>query len=509
MSLRSTFIISLCLVVCLALRSSQAFRILLVGPSFFPSLQLQLQSIGGELTRRNHQVYSAIASNNKMKNKTTLAATSVTYEVPILADEQLAQVADNLERWLVTKAIANQVYSAYSFGPKLGLLECEAMLEDKQFFTQLALLSFDMAVVHRYEPAPCYYLIPYLLKIPYVSVSAHYMAYPALNPVSWLYPISEKMTFPQRLLNMITSGLFRIFTSPILFNHSLLERYAPHLHSYTDLQDASQITFVLSDHMLNWPIPTMPNVILAGAITSNKKLPENFERIVNQSTEYGIIVVSFGSIGSYLPHEILVKMFTALSHFNQTIIFRLGSDSLNGIDNIPPNIHIFSWIPQSDLLAHSNTKLFITHCGNNGQYEAVYHGVPMIGFPLFGDQKFNAFRIKQREYGLILDVVKFTPQELIDSMKFVLDNDKYSRNVKKASAILHDSIMKPGETISYWIEHILRHGHGHLVSHSDNYNWYQFYSFDTIGFLGCSIIAGWCITSRILQFFIRRLFGKK
>ena len=38
------------------------------------------------------------------------------------------------------------------------------------------------------------------------------------------------------------------------------------------------------------------------------------------------------------------------------------------------NVKIVSWLPQNDLLAHANCKLFVTHCGSNSMYESVYHG---------------------------------------------------------------------------------------------------------------------------------------
>ena len=38
-------------------------------------------------------------------------------------------------------------------------------------------------------------------------------------------------------------------------------------------------------------------------------------------------------------------------------------------------------VPQKQILYHSKTKLFITHCGFNGVIEALYFGKPMLGFP--------------------------------------------------------------------------------------------------------------------------------
>lgn len=38
---------------------------------------------------------------------------------------------------------------------------------------------------------------------------------------------------------------------------------------------------------------------------------------------------------------------------------------------------------------HPRTQAFVTHGGANGLYEAVYHGVPLFGIPLFSDQPDN------------------------------------------------------------------------------------------------------------------------
>jgi len=74
---------------------------------------------------------------------------------------------------------------------------------------------------------------------------------------------------------------------------------------------------------------------------------------------------------------------------------------LRNKDNIeiPDNVLIADWLPQNEILANNNTKLFITHCGSNGQFESVYHAVPMIGFPIYMDQWYNAKRIESKGYG--------------------------------------------------------------------------------------------------------------
>ena len=58
---------------------------------------------------------------------------------------------------------------------------------------------------------------------------------------------------------------------------------------------------------------------------------------------------------------------------------------------------------QSDILAHPNIKLFITHCGMHGVMEAIYHGVPMVGMPVFIDQVDVLARIEDKRIGVGLD----------------------------------------------------------------------------------------------------------
>lgn len=52
-----------------------------------------------------------------------------------------------------------------------------------------------------------------------------------------------------------------------------------------------------------------------------------------------------------------------------------------------------SWAPQVEVLGHKSTGGFLTHCGWSSVLEGVVHGVPMIAWPLFAEQKMNATTI--------------------------------------------------------------------------------------------------------------------
>ncbi|KAK7373466.1 hypothetical protein VNO80_06875 [Phaseolus coccineus] len=49
-----------------------------------------------------------------------------------------------------------------------------------------------------------------------------------------------------------------------------------------------------------------------------------------------------------------------------------------------------SWAPQIQVLGHSATGGFLSHCGWNSVLESVVQGVPVIAWPLFAEQSLNA-----------------------------------------------------------------------------------------------------------------------
>ncbi|CAN6270751.1 unnamed protein product [Urochloa humidicola] len=63
------------------------------------------------------------------------------------------------------------------------------------------------------------------------------------------------------------------------------------------------------------------------------------------------------------------------------------------------------WAPQLRILAHASTGAFLSHCGWNSVLESVAHGVPVIGWPLQGDQFFNC-KMLEEEWGACVEVAR-------------------------------------------------------------------------------------------------------
>lgn len=54
-----------------------------------------------------------------------------------------------------------------------------------------------------------------------------------------------------------------------------------------------------------------------------------------------------------------------------------------------------SWAPQVRVLGHRATSAMVTHCGWNSVLESVMHGVPLIAWPLYAEQRQNAVMLSE------------------------------------------------------------------------------------------------------------------
>lgn len=66
----------------------------------------------------------------------------------------------------------------------------------------------------------------------------------------------------------------------------------------------------------------------------------------------------------------------------------------------------------------------MTHGGTNGLYEAVYHAVPMVGIPLFGDQPDNLARLSRHGAVVVLDFNRMTSDELAEALRAVINKPR-------------------------------------------------------------------------------------
>ena len=73
---------------------------------------------------------------------------------------------------------------------------------------------------------------------------------------------------------------------------------------------------------------------------------------------------------------------------------------------------------------HQNTKALLSHGGLNGIHEAAYHGLPMVGIPLFGDHFDNMERAVAKGMALKLDISTLTEDTLFETATRVIKDPR-------------------------------------------------------------------------------------
>ncbi|KAI9476185.1 MAG: hypothetical protein EXX96DRAFT_507204 [Benjaminiella poitrasii] len=105
-------------------------------------------------------------------------------------------------------------------------------------------------------------------------------------------------------------------------------------------------------------------------------------------------------------------------------------------NNNNPNIRFVKWAPQTAILLHPSTSLFVSHGGLGSWYESMYSGTRMIMFPFFGDQPANSMMIDHHGLGAILKS-EYTIEQAVELFKRIAtDKDgEIMRNVKRIQAL--------------------------------------------------------------------------
>jgi hypothetical protein len=75
-------------------------------------------------------------------------------------------------------------------------------------------------------------------------------------------------------------------------------------------------------------------------------------------------------------------------------------------------------------IGHVNCRLFLTHGGLNSLQEAVYHGVPVLGLPLGGDQELNLIKAVKEGYAFKLQWKDITEESLTRALDLLLKDRK-------------------------------------------------------------------------------------
>lgn len=105
----------------------------------------------------------------------------------------------------------------------------------------------------------------------------------------------------------------------------------------------------------------------------------------------------------------------------------------------------------------------MTHGGLLSLQEATYHGVPVLGFPVFMDQTSNLKHVDSTGCGRFINWEDLTYDGLRNTILDLIHNAGYRQVAQRLSSVMRDQPVPPGDWAAYWIEYVIRHrGATHL-----------------------------------------------
>lgn len=195
----------------------------------------------------------------------------------------------------------------------------------------------------------------------------------------------------------------------------------------------------------------------------------------------------------------------AFGKVKQKVIGELWVDNHN---NIPPNVRFSEFVPQNDLLGDPKTRLLVTHGGNDGQMEALYHGVPMVTIPVAGDALYNAERSEFRGYGKTVFYWSLTTDALFSAIDETINNPVYKDNIMQCQQKLQD-MPTTKERLVFWIDHVNKFGGQHLKPPYMKISLWKFLGLDIFLCLGACLIMSFYLSkmlvSNLVAFLVKTL----
>lgn len=452
------------------------------------------------LHSRGHEISVIRTSDNWYIKETSPFYTSITLDTESGFDEEF--ISDFVAQLLSIQREGTSAWTRFKLEMEQGRKSAEIhiktskilekLYESKQVMQFIRDTKYDLVLTDPVTPAGIiiarHFGLPIVFNVRWTSHGeGHFSIAP--SPLSYIpltgTEFTDKMTFFQRFVNVLNFGFwhYQIETFIKPSYEGVIETYLGPGVDFLSLFQGADLWLMRVDFVFEFPRPTMPNVVYMGGFQCKpaQPLPQHLEEFVQSSRDHGVIVMSLGTLIAELPQDLADDIAGAFARLPQKVIWRYKGARPATLGN---NTLLVDWMPQSDLLGHPKTKVFVAHGGTNGVQEALFHGVPILGLPLIFDQRDNLLRIEARKAGKIIDFFTMDEDTFFHALLEVLNDPSYRMNMQRLSSLHRDQPMKPLDTAIFWIEFVMRHkGAAHLITESYKLPWYSYHSVDVILFL--------------------------
>ncbi|ODM96456.1 2-hydroxyacylsphingosine 1-beta-galactosyltransferase [Orchesella cincta] len=339
------------------------------------------------------------------------------------------------------------MYKQWLILPYFGIAMCEKLYSDEEFINWVKSSTYDLVFIDALFNE-CGYGMAHIFGAKVIQFDTttvfpwYSSAFGSPDETNWIPDMAyvfgaNEVTFQNRLINALIPVGWDLFRSWIYFPQ--LEEITRTGLSTTDLPTFQDIEKNVSMIFLNtyyseeFARALPPNMVSIGGIAYVEKrtpLPKDLAAFLEKGN--GFIYVSFGTVADLQKMDASTQqaIIGALQSFPELqFVWKLRNDSL--LKEFPNgNVYISNWMPQQDILSHPKIKAFITHSGLIGIQESIYNAVPLISFPIFAEQDYNAERVHRNEYGIRLEITTVNQAELEDAISKVVNDSKYDPDFK-------------------------------------------------------------------------------
>ncbi|XP_014482331.1 PREDICTED: UDP-glucuronosyltransferase 2B18-like [Dinoponera quadriceps] len=473
-----------------------AKRILFIAsiPSY--SHQISYRNIYLELNKRGHEI--VLFTTDPVRNSSLTNYTEVD-----LSNFYVLPEYKTLSYRSLTEASMNSSFlDVEHFAWDIGFITSNAVFkhpEIKKLYAADSNEHFDAVIIAQGHTAALN-AFAYRFKAPLIGVSSldvfnqyRYMLGGLILPShlsNWQsnIQIHGNISFWERLVNFydVWMQMYHWANVRIPSDDALVKKYLGEgIPSVLDITQNMSLYFINKNPIISYPRQEQSNIMFYHGFhiaAVPPALPKELKQLLDNATE-GFIYVSLGTNvrWDHLPKNTLETFTEAFTSLPWKILWKNNPDL---IPNKFENIFVSKWFPQQSILAHSNIKLFIYQGGVQSTEEAVYHGVPVIGYPIIWDQKYQVQNVMRLGMGAHLDYKNLSKENIVTTVYEVINNKRYQERAKEVSKLYKDIPYDTLQNVVWWIEYTMRHnGVTWLQDRICDKPWYQRYDWDIIGFL--------------------------
>ncbi|XP_058826486.1 UDP-glucosyltransferase 2-like isoform X2 [Topomyia yanbarensis] len=500
--------ISIVLSIIVLSKPTDSAKILAIFPTPAKSHQIVFGALTEALLARGHQL--TVMSPEPLKtDNPNLTQIDWSYAYKVI-ETQTDVAKATQEKWSPLKVVEQLLMVTKLFiDAELSHPAVKSMIQNPNE-------QFDAVIVEYFQMTP-FFAFAELYNAPMIGITSidsiamcHGIVGNAANAVAnpeLHHKFSKDLNFLQRMEAFITMLIMNYYLFPREFakyDEIIEHNFGSNMTKSEQLMHRIDFLMTNVEPALGFIRPTIPGAIQLGFlhVKPPKALPTELQQYLDNA-RHGVIYFSLGTlIRTTALNERNVQLFLdVFRSLKYDVLWKCDSQiDLNGAENV----RLMTWLPQQDVLAHPNVKLFVTQGGQQSMEEAVDRHVPMVVIPFNFDQFGNGDKVVEKGIGKTIWMERLTTVGLRETILEVIGNKKYKRNIERLGKLVRDQPMRPVEKAIWWTEYVIRHqGASHYRYKAAQMPVWQYHYYDVMA----TLLAATLSVLAVAIYAIRQLFS--